>query len=152
MKKETNRDKQSGTDDKRRAGIYEKLKSYFDATPMSKVFNDWKRSAKYDEVGPTIDEFVRSNDGQETVLKTKRKSKSELEAMNVDRLLRYYRAERKRWYVARSSYYWDTDNVDFLWDHEEGYEKEKALFDEWQKYLSLIKEVLSTKENVAPDR
>lgn len=38
--------------------IYNKLKEYFDTTPEKKRKADWDATKKYDEVGPTIEEFL----------------------------------------------------------------------------------------------
>lgn len=36
----------------------EELKQYFEETPRSKVLEDWAKTAEYDNVGPTVEEFL----------------------------------------------------------------------------------------------
>ena len=38
--------------------MYEKLKDYFENTPKEQIEKDWKETEKYDEVGPTVKEFI----------------------------------------------------------------------------------------------
>lgn len=38
----------------------EELKKYFQETPREKVLSDWEKSKKSDEVGPTVDEFLKN--------------------------------------------------------------------------------------------
>jgi hypothetical protein len=38
--------------------LLEELKKYFKNTPRSKVMEDWAKSAEYDKVGPTVEEFI----------------------------------------------------------------------------------------------
>jgi len=38
----------------------EQLKKYFEDTPQDKVLADWEKSAKFDEIGPTVDEFLNN--------------------------------------------------------------------------------------------
>lgn len=40
--------------------ITEKLKEYFDNTPEDKILSDWEKSKEWDNVGITVDKFVRS--------------------------------------------------------------------------------------------
>jgi hypothetical protein len=80
-----------------------------------------------------------------------RKSIEELNKLNSKNLLRYYRAERKRYNVAISTYLWGFDRIDYMWDHsdDEFYQKEKLKYDEWKDYLNLIKKELNTREHVS---
>jgi hypothetical protein len=41
--------------------FYEKLKEYFETTPREKVLEDWNKSAHLDNVGPTVDEFLKNS-------------------------------------------------------------------------------------------
>jgi hypothetical protein len=41
--------------------FYEKLKEYFETTPREKVLEDWNKSAEFDKVGPTVDEFIENS-------------------------------------------------------------------------------------------
>ena len=36
----------------------EDLKKYFDNTPREKVLEDWAKSESFDDIGPTMDEFI----------------------------------------------------------------------------------------------
>lgn len=38
--------------------FYEELEKYFATTPHEKVMEDWEKSKKFDEVGPSVDEFL----------------------------------------------------------------------------------------------
>lgn len=38
--------------------MLEDLKKYFANTPREQVEEDWAKSAKYNNVGPTVDEFI----------------------------------------------------------------------------------------------
>lgn len=40
------------------SNFYEELKKYFENTPREKVLEDWDKSKKWDEVGPTLEEFL----------------------------------------------------------------------------------------------
>ena len=79
-----------------------------------------------------------------------RKSIEELIKLNTKNLLRFYRAERKRYNVAISQYHWGYDNVDYMWNHSEDvyYQEEKVKYDEWKQFLSSIKKELDSRENV----
>ncbi len=37
----------------------EELKHYFATTPKEKIMEDWAKSAEFNKVGPTIDEFLQ---------------------------------------------------------------------------------------------
>jgi hypothetical protein len=47
--------------------FYEKLKQYFEETPREKILEDWGKSAEYDKVGPTVDEFLDNANKHETL-------------------------------------------------------------------------------------
>jgi hypothetical protein len=38
--------------------FYEELKHYFETTPREKVLEDWNKSAEFDKIGPTVEEFL----------------------------------------------------------------------------------------------
>lgn len=38
--------------------FYEDLKRYFEETPREKVLEDWEKSKEYDQVGPTVNEYL----------------------------------------------------------------------------------------------
>ncbi len=40
--------------------LVEELKRYFETTPQDKILEDWAKTEKYDKVGPTCDEFLKS--------------------------------------------------------------------------------------------
>jgi hypothetical protein len=46
--------------------MIEELKKYFETTPREKVLENWAKSEPFDEIGPTMDEFLeqiqRGND------------------------------------------------------------------------------------------
>jgi hypothetical protein len=77
-----------------------------------------------------------------------RKTKEELEALTKERLLSYYKAERKRLYIHRSSCQCECC-WEFYWDlYPKDYSKEKAEYEEHCDYVELIKSVLETKGHV----
>jgi len=78
-----------------------------------------------------------------------RKTLDELIKINTKNLLRYYRAERLRYNVAKSSYYWGFDKVDYMWEHSDKYENERLEYEDWYKYLELIKTELNKREHVS---
>ena len=43
------------------SNILEELKRYFQHSSQEKILNDWAELEKYDEVGPTIQEFKKVN-------------------------------------------------------------------------------------------
>lgn len=45
---------------KQENNFYEKLKQYFEETPREKVLEDWAKSAEFDKVGPTVDDFLNN--------------------------------------------------------------------------------------------
>lgn len=38
--------------------FFEELKKYFEVTPQKQVLEDWAKSAEFDEVGLTVEEFL----------------------------------------------------------------------------------------------
>jgi hypothetical protein len=36
----------------------EELKKYFDETPKDKILEDWVKTEEFDNVGPTVEEFL----------------------------------------------------------------------------------------------
>ena len=40
--------------------FFEELKKYFEITPQDKVLEDWAKSAEFDEIGPTVGEFLHT--------------------------------------------------------------------------------------------
>lgn len=36
----------------------EDLKKYFEVTPQNKIIEDWAKTEKFDQIGPTMDEFL----------------------------------------------------------------------------------------------
>jgi len=50
--------------------FYEKLKQYFETTPREKVLEDWAKSAEYDKVGPTVDDFLNNSNKQRANLQS----------------------------------------------------------------------------------
>lgn len=79
-----------------------------------------------------------------------RKTTEQLEILNTKNLLAYYRAERKRYNSQKSEYTFGVDKVDYLWDwyDDEKYQVAKKKFDEWEQYLSAIKQILNTREHI----
>ena len=78
-----------------------------------------------------------------------RKTIEELKKINTKNLLRFYRAERKRYNVAISAYHWGFDAVDYMWNHSDEYEKERIEYEEWKDFLNLIKTELNTREHIS---
>ncbi len=76
------------------------------------------------------------------------KTIDELKKLNTRRLLRYYKAERKRYLSSKSQYGWGFDKVDYMWDHSDNYEKEKIKYQIWNDYLEFIKVELNKRENI----
>lgn len=38
--------------------FFEELKKYFETTTREKVIEDWGKSEEFDEIGPTVEEFL----------------------------------------------------------------------------------------------
>lgn len=38
--------------------FFEELKKYFEVTPREQVLEDWDKSAEFDKVGPTVEDFL----------------------------------------------------------------------------------------------
>jgi hypothetical protein len=78
-----------------------------------------------------------------------RKSTEELEKINTKNLLRYYRAERKRYY--KSGYICDCGCGDYVWEgllHKDYYVKLKEKHDNHNTYLEKIKGILNSREHI----
>jgi hypothetical protein len=43
----------------------EELKKYFVVTPRDKVLEDWEKSSEFDNVRPTVEEFLQQSKQQE---------------------------------------------------------------------------------------
>jgi len=56
---------------KQDSNFYKKLKQYFEETPREKILEDWANSAEFDNVGPTVDDFLNNTNKQEQTLKEK---------------------------------------------------------------------------------
>lgn len=39
--------------------FFEDLKKYFEVTPQNEILENWAKSAEFDKIGPTVDEFLR---------------------------------------------------------------------------------------------
>ncbi len=42
------------------SNFFEELKKYLEVTPREKVLEDWAKSAEFDKVGPTVEEFLHN--------------------------------------------------------------------------------------------
>ena len=38
--------------------VYDKLKQYFNTTPKEQLQKDWEKLKKYNEIGPTVEEYL----------------------------------------------------------------------------------------------
>ena len=89
--------------------FYEKLKQYFEETPMEKVLEDWVKSAEYDKVGPTVDDFLNN---------TKEKMYSEEEMINFAEFVATYTDKNRNVYGemlhAKSKYDGAERTIDLL--------------------------------------
>jgi hypothetical protein len=52
--------------------FFEELKKYFQETPREKVLEDWAKSKEFDNVGITIDEFLKNTND---IIKKKQEDK-----------------------------------------------------------------------------
>lgn len=43
------------------SNFFEELKKYFEVTPPEKLLKDWDKSVEFDNIGPTIDEFLSNS-------------------------------------------------------------------------------------------
>lgn len=41
--------------------LVENLEKYFNETPLEQVIKDWEATAKFENVGPTLEEFMNNN-------------------------------------------------------------------------------------------
>ena len=44
----------------KKENFFEELKKYFEVTPREKVLEDWAKSAEFDNIGPTVKEFIEN--------------------------------------------------------------------------------------------
>lgn len=65
--------------------ILDKLKKYFETTPREQIEKDWEACSKYDEVGPTVDEFLES---QKESLRLNQKLVNEMSDEELDELMK----------------------------------------------------------------
>lgn len=79
-----------------------------------------------------------------------RKTLDELRKLNTKNLLRYYKAERKRFYTA--GYSCDCGCGEMMWDIVPQPNNIKQHHDEHVDYLDLIKKELNTREHVPNKR
>lgn len=40
------------------SNFYEQLKQYFENTPQNQVLEDWAKSKEFDNIGPSVEEFI----------------------------------------------------------------------------------------------
>lgn len=40
--------------------VYDKLKQYFNTTPKEQLQKDWEKLKKYNEIGPTVEEYLKA--------------------------------------------------------------------------------------------
>ena len=40
--------------------LFEELKKYFEMSSPEKVLEDWSKSAEFDKISPTVDEFIHT--------------------------------------------------------------------------------------------
>ena len=78
-----------------------------------------------------------------------RKTIEELKKMNTKRLLKYYKAERKRFYAA--GYWCDCGCGEMIWDVNTSYIDMEQKYDEHFEYLTLIKSELNSREHVSKE-
>lgn len=76
-----------------------------------------------------------------------KKSINDLRKLSTKNLLKYYKAERKRFYGAG---YWCTCGCgEKIWIAYERYSDMEQKYNEHKDYLDLIKSVLNTREHVS---
>ena len=75
------------------------------------------------------------------------KTIEELKKLNTKNLLRYYKAERRRFYA--SGYWCGCGCHEMIWDAYKGYEKMEIKYNQHKNYLSLIKTELNIREHVS---
>lgn len=78
-------------------------------------------------------------------------SKEHLQKMSTKSLLRYYKAERKRFYIHQNNCkpYYEADY--YMWESgvvSESALRMKSLFEDYQQRLEYIKTLLSNREHV----
>jgi len=40
--------------------FFEELQKYFEVTPQEKILEDWAKSAEFDKIGPTVEQFLKN--------------------------------------------------------------------------------------------
>ena len=70
--------------------FYEDLKHYFETTPREKVLEDWNKSAEFDKIGPTMEEFLES---KQDYKKLSKKFTETLTSIPDDVLIKYTQQE-----------------------------------------------------------
>lgn len=75
-----------------------------------------------------------------------RKTLTQLNGISTKNLLRYYKAERSRFYAA--GYFCDCGCHYMIWEARNGQEDMEAKYNEHLDYLNLIKSVLNTREHI----
>jgi len=79
-----------------------------------------------------------------------RKTLEEIQKMNTKNLLRYYKAERKRFYGK--GYWCDCGCGEFIWDARsniQSYVDMESEYKEHKVFLELIKKELDTREHIS---
>ena len=70
--------------------FYEDLKHYFETTPREKVLEDWNKSAEFDKIGPTMEEFIEP---KQDYKKLSKKFTETLTSIPDDVLIKYTQQE-----------------------------------------------------------
>lgn len=83
-------------------------------------------------------------------MEIKTKTTEELESLNTKNLLRYYKAERARYFSAVGGQTCGCcgERYEFLYPNDENYKDESKTLKGWEKYLESIKDILNTREHV----
>lgn len=68
--------------------ILDKLKKYFETTPREQIEKDWADCAKYDNVGPKVDDFIKVQ--QEKSLLLNKDLVDNMSDEELDELMREY--------------------------------------------------------------
>lgn len=80
-----------------------------------------------------------------------RKTVTELRPLSTSNLLKYYKAERDRYYRVYANSICSCCG-EFMWDlYPENYPNEKEKLDSHFEYLQLIKSVLNTRDHINND-
>lgn len=81
-------------------------------------------------------------------MELKIKSEQELEKLNTRNLLRYYKAERKRFYQFVASHTCECCGETDWYINTVLYKKEEKMYNDWNDYLVKIKGVLNKREHL----